>query len=252
MIRRFEEISNNAWPALQTIQYDGWLLRFANGVTKRSNSVSLLYPSTINPEEKITFCEKLYEDHGITPCFKITSMADPPDIDHRLENRGYLIHSHISFQTLDISVYSGDQFRGATIETNLNPRWIDDFIRMNDFDPSRRSTYIRIMDLTLTPKCLVSVIKNKKTLGVGLGVIEGNVIGLFDLVVAREFRKTGLGHLIVANILRWGREKGAHTAYLQVLTDNIPAIRLYKKMGFIEQYQYLYRMKPITSAGVPS
>ena len=60
MVRQFEEISNNAWPALQTIHYDGWILRFANGVTKRSNSVNMLYHSTLDPVEKIEFCEDIF------------------------------------------------------------------------------------------------------------------------------------------------------------------------------------------------
>lgn len=277
MVRRFEEISNNAWPALQTMQYDGWLLRFANGVTKRSNSVNMLYPSSIDPDEKITFCEDLFTNKGITPCFKITSIADPQDIDQRLEKQGYFIHSHISFQTLAFSVLgdvsmdkvmrkepgtsdglkkNADSLKlphqenilrpgpvTVMIEETLNIRWIDEFIQMNGFDPVRKSSYINIMEQKITPKCLVSVLQGDKTLGVGLGVLERNFIGLFDIVVDQPYRNAGLGSLIVENILLWARNLGAEIAYLQVLTDNIPAIKLYKKFGFSEIYQYHYRMK---------
>jgi hypothetical protein len=38
MIRRMEEISNNALPSLNTYLYDGWLLRSSLGFTKRANS----------------------------------------------------------------------------------------------------------------------------------------------------------------------------------------------------------------------
>jgi hypothetical protein len=34
VIQEIEEISLNAWPSLQQILYDGWILRFANGYTK--------------------------------------------------------------------------------------------------------------------------------------------------------------------------------------------------------------------------
>ncbi|MFZ4521300.1 MAG: GNAT family N-acetyltransferase [Bacteroidales bacterium] len=244
MLRRFEEISNNAWPALQTIHYDGWALRFANGVTKRSNSVSMLYPSVIEPEEKISYCENLYESRNITPCFKITKTSEPQGIDGRLEERGYFIHSFISFQTMDISGISQEPISDIRIETKLRPGWIDDFIRMNEFDTSRRSTYIAIMNQLVTPKCLVSISRDKQTIGVGLGVAEEDFVGLFDLVVDKAYRNTGLGYLLVENILRWGRNKGATVAYLQVLADNLPAIRLYEKMGFSESYRYWYRMKP--------
>jgi len=243
MIRNFEEISNNAWPALQILHYDGWILRFANGVTKRSNSVSMLYPSRLGAEMKIDFCEKLYTSLEIPPCFKITTVADPGNMDKLLENRGYFIHSFISFQTCDISNLPDNPLRNITLETTLRPLWMENFIRMNGYDPGRKSTYLAIMKQLLLPKCLVSIERDGQIIGVGLGVAEGSFVGLFDIVVDPLYRNTGLGYLIVENILRWGRKQGAVTAYLQVLTDNTPAIRLYEKMGFREIYQYWYRMK---------
>ena len=35
IIRQMEERSMNAWPSLQTILDDGWVIRLANGYTKR-------------------------------------------------------------------------------------------------------------------------------------------------------------------------------------------------------------------------
>ncbi|MCX6276582.1 MAG: GNAT family N-acetyltransferase [Bacteroidetes bacterium] len=243
MIRQFEEISGNAWPALQTMHYDGWILRFAGGVTKRSNSVNLLYPSTINPDEKIDFCESLYHFRQIPPCFKITSIADPPDIDDRLAGKGYLILSTISFQTIDLVKNDLKEPEGIHIELDLSPAWLDEFIRMNAFDPKRKPVYTGIMNQALTPKCLVSIRRKQKTIGVGLGVLEGKYIGIFDIVVDPNHRNSGLGNELVNAILFWGKNAGAETAYLQVLTNNQPALNLYRKMGFCESYQYWYRMK---------
>ncbi len=72
-----EELSMNAWPALKTHLYDGWVLRFANGYTKRANSVHPIYSSTLPVGEKITFCEGLYGREGLPTVFKLTHASRP-------------------------------------------------------------------------------------------------------------------------------------------------------------------------------
>ena len=57
-IKLYEELAANAHVALNLMQYDGWLLRFSEGHTCRANSVSVIYPSSIDLEEKVEYCEK--------------------------------------------------------------------------------------------------------------------------------------------------------------------------------------------------
>jgi N-acetylglutamate synthase len=58
LIQRIEELSVNALPALQTVVYDGWVLRFSEGYTKRANSISPLYHAHMDLIEKIRKCEE--------------------------------------------------------------------------------------------------------------------------------------------------------------------------------------------------
>jgi ribosomal protein S18 acetylase RimI-like enzyme len=77
----------------------------------------------------------------------------------------------------------------------------------------------------------------------GMGVVQEGFVGLFDIVTAAGFRKRGFGRQIVLDLLAWGKRRGAHTAYLQAMLDNGPALRLYSKAGFREVYRYWYRVK---------
>ena len=54
----------------------------------------------------------------------------------------------------------------------------------------------------------------------------------------------GYGEQLVRNLLMWGKQQGARAAYLQVMLNNAPALRLYAKIGFLEEYQYWYRVRP--------
>jgi N-acetylglutamate synthase len=72
--------------------------------------------------------------------------------------------------------------------------------------------------------------------------VEGSLLGLFDIVTAATARGRGYGTKLLLALLAWGRENDAEHAYLQVMDENIPAQRLYAKLGFTEIYKYWYRV----------
>src|SRR5260221_12454053 len=102
MIRFIEELSLNALPSQQTVYYDGWIVRFANGYTRRANSVNPLYPSTIPLEEKIEYCEALYGSKGQSTIFKLTSAVQPESLPEFLSRRGYIQDALTSVQTASL------------------------------------------------------------------------------------------------------------------------------------------------------
>ena len=243
MILKLEEIALNAWPALETIQYDGWIIRFANGVTKRSNSVNPIYESSENIDDKIDFSERFYRSRGIPVCFKISDIAKPAGLDQMLDARGYAHKFDVLIQIMDISQFTIDLDENIHLMENTDDQWLNHYIKMNGSKPSDKPVYKRIIDAILFPKCLFTLTLNEVVIGCGLGVVEEKFIGLFDIVIDPLYRNQGYGKLLVENILKWGKDKGAETAYLQVLADNAPAIRLYEKVGFKEEYNYWYRIK---------
>jgi hypothetical protein len=70
--RRIEESSLGAWPALLDSDFDGWRLRFADGYTRRANSITPLSPSRLALEDKIAACECLYAERGLPAIFRLT------------------------------------------------------------------------------------------------------------------------------------------------------------------------------------
>src|SRR5258708_39933109 len=85
---RVEEVCLNAWPALQEIHYDGWLIRLADGQTRRTNSVNAVGIGSRPLDEKIAYCEAVYRRHDLAPCFRILSSA-PRELEDALAARSY-------------------------------------------------------------------------------------------------------------------------------------------------------------------
>ena len=103
MIRHIEELALNAWPSLQTLLLDGWVVRFANGYTRRANSVNPLYASEQDTDAKLRACEQLYRDRGLKVVFKMTAASQPDGLDAFLAAQGYEIDAPTSVQLMDLA-----------------------------------------------------------------------------------------------------------------------------------------------------
>lgn len=243
MIRTIEELSMNAWPAMQTMLYDGWVLRSADGYTKRANSIYPLYPSEINLDSKIDFCASFYRTRGLLVIFKMTEASTPADLDSRLDALGYRIDSPTSVQTLELGNGKHEIPNGVDLTFDDTETWHEAFARMNNVSPDRRATHEHILHAIMPDKCYASISMDGNIIGCGLGVLQAGYLGIFDIVIDPDRRGHGHGTHLMQALLAWGKRAGANTSYLQVMCNNQPALRLYEKLGFQEQYQYWYRIK---------
>jgi len=233
----------SAWPAMQSMTYDGWVLRFADGYTKRANSVYPLYPSEINLDEKIKFCASFYRTRGLPTVFKMTHASAPADLDPRLDALGYRIDSPTSVQTLDLSNGKQEIPGGVDLTSNDTEIWHEAFARMNNVPPDHRATHENILHAIMPDKCYASISVDGQIVGCGLGVLQAGYIGIFDIVIDPDHRGWGHATRLMGALLAWGKGAGANASYLQVMRNNAPALRLYGKLGFQEQYYYWYRIK---------
>jgi ribosomal protein S18 acetylase RimI-like enzyme len=238
-----EELSLNAWPALQTLHYDGWALRFANRYTRRSNSVNILQSSTLPLDEKIAHCESVYAERVQDVVFKLTSFTEPPHLDALLEERGYSREAESGVQTLRLNDVGEKYPDNVSIIDKPTEEWIELFCRLNGTVGEHKPTMISLLRNIVPRTAFAALKRDGEFVAVGLGVLERGHLGLFDIATAPYLRNRGLGTELVRSLLHWGQSEGAETAYLQVMKNNAPALRLYEKLGFSELYPYWYRVK---------
>ncbi|MEU4803189.1 GNAT family N-acetyltransferase [Actinosynnema sp. NPDC023587] len=61
---------------------------------------------------------------------------------------------------------------------------------------------------------------------------QGDVLYLYSMWVKPLFRGRGIGEALVAEVVAWAREHRWPRVQLRVLSDNVPARRLYERLGF--------------------
>jgi ribosomal protein S18 acetylase RimI-like enzyme len=243
LIRTIEEISLNAWPSLQQILYDGWILRFANGHTKRANSVNPVYKGSQNVYEKIKRCQEVYSSKNLTTIFRITPLARPENLDEILKASGFEKKDISCVQVKDLEVFQPQPISTIRFWTKFSQEWLENFAYLREIPLEEQELLKSILHNIASEKCFAVLIKDNQVVACGLGVLENQYIGLFEIITAKDKRRKGYGRELILSILSWAKNKGATKAYLQVVVTNEAALKLYSDLGFQEIYQYFYRIK---------
>lgn len=247
--QKIEELTMSAWPALQTAYCDGWILRFANGYTRRANSVSTLYPGTGDMREKIAYCESLYRLYGIRPAFKHTP-ASPVGLEEVLSDAGYEVEAPSLVMFLpDTAPVPDPEYPAVQIEATISPGWIADYLALSGTNPVHVPTMTQMLTSTRFPQAFVRLGEPGKPgepsapAAVGMAAVNYGYVCFNDIVVSAAMRGKGIGTQLMRHLIAWARGEGAQYGYLQVLGDNAPALKLYTGLGFRELYPYWYRIK---------
>jgi ribosomal protein S18 acetylase RimI-like enzyme len=250
--RFLEEVSLSAWPALQTVFVDGWVVRFSNGFGRRANSVNPLFYSSRSFEENLAECEALYARRNQRVVFKISPAAQPPGVDDLLAQRGYALEAPTSVQALPLAPSAE-----AAEETPVGPaaravwsgaesagdEWLQAVVSLTAVPERHHSTLRQMLAGLVPPACFASLSAGGQIAACGLGVLHAGWLGLFDIVTHPQQRGQGYAQRLIRQLLAWGLAQGAQGAYLQVMLNNPPALALYQRLGFNEAYRYWYRVK---------
>jgi len=239
--RRLEEYALNASGASQSLIYDGWLIGYRRGSTKRLRCVNPYYASSLPLPEKIERCAQFYRDAGLPPLFRLLPFSQPPELDGTLDRCGWAAFERTLVLHMDLKSMPMPALPAVRVEIVPVPQWVEVTAELLDLaDENRPGAVDRARTYPL-PQAGAIVSRDGKVVACGLVKMEAEVAGLFALATAPMLRGHGMGRAIVAALLTEAREAGARRAYLQVSESNVPAVALYAHFGFTTAYDYWYR-----------
>jgi len=244
LVRSLEERAFNAWPALSTLLVDGWLVRLAEGYTKRANSLNAWRP-VVPVTEAIHFAAPLFAARGLPLVVRLSPLAGSA-CDMTLAGLDYTRHDETLVMGVDLAALavSLNEAPEATLAAAPSHLWLDGFAAANGVPADRRIIHDRMVGAIVPPAAFATLGPPTTPLAWGLAVAERGWVGLFDIVTRPDARRQGAGRRLVETLLAWGHAKGATRGYLQVVAANAPAIALYRRLGFTEAYRYHYRIAP--------
>jgi GNAT superfamily N-acetyltransferase len=239
-IRALEKRALRAWPALESRTTQGWVQRLSGGYTKRANSINALEvndPLTLDAKNAL---EAPYRAANLPPIWRLTPLA-PAGTDDLLAQAGYrrIEESRVQRAPLDDRFVADAEVRIAATPSEA---WLAGFATLSPVAPPHRETMARMLRSIAAPVGFARVEDNGQPVAFALSVVDGDHVGLFDVLVAPPARRRGLARRLTQSIGAWGRDHGARFAYLQVVATNTAALPLYAHLGFETVYSYAYRV----------
>lgn len=236
-ILALDQLAVAAWPAPVNDACDGWLLRFAHGITRRANSVAPfpLGADARHIDDLINAVEAYYRNHGLPPRFQISPAAEPNDLDAQLAARGYEIETPVTIEIAAAHALPPASMP-VSVSTTAPSGWWDVYKEGFSRDASKIAEVSRDQPVYATWRD-----DQDQITAIGFGVLGGKWLGIFGMWTRPEHRGQGIGQSVIGALSAWAVEHGAIGLYLQVENSNTAAQRLYERIGFRAVYGYHYR-----------
>lgn len=252
---KLDKLALRTWPAALQETDGPWVLRASGGVTKRANSVWTADGSGAwEPNAANLACferaKTFYKEHRLPLRFHISD-ASPDGLDEWLAAQGFEMEIPCDFMISDAEEtlrqtaarpVPGSGF-SRVIESRPGDPWLDHFLQLEGFSEKSRSFYEGMFQRLEPSSAFIRLMDGARCAALATAVAEDGWAGFTNVVVHPELRGQGLGRGLLHALAEWSLEAGASHLFLQVISDNVPAVKLYGKAGFRKLFGYHYRVQ---------
>jgi hypothetical protein len=244
-LRELEEAVVDAWPAAETADLDGWLLRASGGPSHRANSVATLEAgSQLGLDARIERAEAWYRERQLAPMFQLGPCAVPSELEHVLVARGYrkegaavvavAIPSQVHASTVSVL--------RTSVEARASQPWLEVVVRSSRF-AATQDVMLGVL-ARLGSRCrFATVFDEQGSPSAGcLAISSEDRLGIYAMFSAPSGRRRGAASALLHALAQDALDERMRELYLQVEIANSAARALYARSGFQDLYSYHYRL----------
>lgn len=224
----------------------GWEVRIDPELPfRRSNStIAFGDGSSFDVDERIDEVAARYRIQRLEPRVQMVRSADPPDLDARLERRGYVIDAPVDILVADLTDV-------VTATRSVDPTTrVDSVLDVTRLSPvaadkstlARLEGYAQLLAGIVPEHRIATADVDGEVAALGIGVVDRGWLGIFGMVTRRSARRRGAARAVLSALAHQADLVGATRAYLQVEADNVGAQNLYSSAGFRYSHSYHYRV----------
>jgi ribosomal protein S18 acetylase RimI-like enzyme len=241
-------MSNASWPPVQARHLGDWLLRASGGFSARANSVMAIGDPGVPFDEALAETSRFYREHGLDPWAQVVVGSETGD---RFQAAGWTLarpgEADSEFHIASVAQAARavrTMLPGSPPPVTVVPRLTPAWLANDERALAHRDAAVAVLEgpaqVGFAEIRAEAAGPEEPLLAKGRIACDGEWAGITDVWVAPEFRRRGLGVVVLDAMVSWAAERGATSAYLQVRADNTPALALYATMGFRAHHSYRY------------
>ncbi|NVN84629.1 MAG: GNAT family N-acetyltransferase [Rhodopseudomonas sp.] len=241
---RIEDACFNAWPALRSVYHGDWLLRFGEGVSRRSNSVNPLRAEAASIAAQIPLFTELYRAQKLPLIVRVPALLGP-QVDRELDHHDFTTEGETCTLHGDLAGRALAADPAVTIEATADAEWLAAISALQKQTPTHAATYARVVAVVALPAGFAALRRDGEIVATAYGAIQDRLLCCESVVVSEAHRGEGLGARMMTALFAWAASRGAEAACLQVEASNVAGRALYRSIKLdTELHRYHYRRAP--------
>jgi N-acetylglutamate synthase len=245
MLHELEKTVVGAWPATETVNLDGWLLRASGGPTHRGNSVATLEAGLeMSLNTRIEHAEAWYFERDKPPMFQLGPCVAPAELDAVLAARGYCKEGEalLALAPSALVVQRTPDAFSTRIESQPSETWLRIAARSSRFAATHDVLLGFLERLGTRCRFVTAYSAPGQPAAICIGISSERRLGVYAMLTLPDARRRGVAGAALHALAESAISEGTRELYLLVEAGNAPARALYARSGFQDVYGYHYRV----------
>jgi len=244
LLRELEEMVVDAWPAPESEELDGWLLRRSGGPSRRGNSVATLSAGDeLTLEQRIAKAETWYGLHAQAAVFQVGPCAAPKELEQALIAAGYRKQAETALATAAPAqvAASTQRFLATRVDEKPSEAWLQIAVGQSRFAGTETVFRGFLQRLGSRARFFTAYDEQGVPAAACMGIASEDRLGIYAMITLPTARGKGAARSLLHTLAEGALREQMRELYLLVECENLVARSLYARCGFQDVYKYHYR-----------